>query len=83
MNARELCERNTSLPGKYKSETGRIYCSLSIPKVFCYGTESVSSGTVGFLKEKKLEYLVFDGAFHWLMIDKDKEFYSFLNEFVS
>ncbi|ODS34023.1 MAG: putative aminoacrylate hydrolase RutD [Candidatus Scalindua rubra] len=82
-NAQELCKRNTALPGKYKSETGQIYCSLSIPKVFCYGTESVSSGTIDFLKENNLEYQVFDGAFHWLMIDKAKEFYSFLYEFIS
>ncbi len=81
-NARELCQRNRALPGKQKSETGRIYCSLSIPKVFCYGTESIASGTIGFLKENKLEYKVFDDAFHWLMIDKAKEFYSFLYEFI-
>ena len=37
-NARELLQRSTALPGRYKSETGLIYCSLSIPKVFCYGT---------------------------------------------
>jgi len=81
-NARELCQRNTALPGKYKSETGRIYCLLSIPKVFCCGTESISSGTVDFLKEKKLKYQAFNGAFHWLIIDEAKEFYSFLYEFI-
>lgn len=82
-NARELFNKNTELQGKHKSETGRIYCSLSIPKVFCYGTESVSSGTIDFLKENNLEYQAFDDAFHWLMIDKAREFYSFLYEFIS
>jgi pimeloyl-ACP methyl ester carboxylesterase len=82
VNARELCERNTSLPGKYKSETGRIYCSLSIPKVFCYGAESGSSGTIDFLEENELECQVFNEAFHWPMIDKSEEFYSFLYEFI-
>jgi pimeloyl-ACP methyl ester carboxylesterase len=81
-NAREIFNKNTVLPGKYKSETGRIYCSLSIPKVFCYGTESTSSGTIDFLKENNLEYQAFDEAFHWLMIDKASEFYSFLYEFI-
>ena len=81
-NARELCQRNTALPGKNSSETGRIYCSLSIPKVFCYGTESIALGTVDFLKDKKLKYQEFDGAFHWPMIDKSKEFYSFLYDFI-
>ncbi len=82
-NARELCKRSTALPGQYMSKTGRKYCSLSIPKIFCYGTESISSGTIDFLKENSLEYKAFDDAFHWLMIDKPKEFYSFLYEFVS
>lgn len=77
-NACELYKRNTALSGKYKSEIGRIYCSLSIPKIFCYGSESISSGTIEFLKEKGLDYKVFNGAFHWLMIDKPKEFYLFL-----
>lgn len=64
------------------SETGRIYCSLSMPKVFCYGTKSVTSGTIDFLEVNKLEYQAFDDACHWLMIDKAKEFYSFLYEFI-
>ncbi len=82
-NSRELCQRNTALTGKYKSKTGRIYGLLSIPKVFCYGTESVSSSTLNFLEENNLRYQAFDGAFHWLMIDKAKEFYSFLKKFIS
>ena len=82
-NAEELCKMNTALPGKYKSEIGKTYCSLAVPKVYCYGTESISSGTVDFLKEEGLEYQIFDGVFHWPMIDKANEFYSFLYEFVS
>ncbi|MCP4269499.1 MAG: alpha/beta hydrolase [Candidatus Brocadiaceae bacterium] len=81
-NAIELSQRNISLPGKYKSEIGRIYCTLSIPKIFCYGTESIHPETIDFLKENRLAYQVFDDAFHWLMIDKPKEFYTFLYEFV-
>ncbi len=82
-NALELYQRNNVLPGKYKSEIGQIYSSLSIPKVFCYGTKSIHSETIDFLKENRLAYQVFDDAFHWLMIDKPKKFYSFLYEFIS
>ena len=81
-NAREIFSKNTELPGKYKSETGRIYCSLSIQKVFCYGAESISFGTVDFLEEGELKRQAFDGAFHWPMIDRAKEFYSFLYDFI-
>jgi pimeloyl-ACP methyl ester carboxylesterase len=82
-NAEELCKRSMALPGKYKSEFGKSYCSLTVPKMYCYGTESISSGTVDFLKEEGLKYQIFDGIFHWPMIDKASEFYSFLYEFVS
>ncbi len=82
-NALELYQRNNVLPGKYKSEIGRIYCSLSIPKVFCCGTESIQPETIDFLNENKLVYQVFDDSFHWLMIDQPEEFYSFLYNFIS
>ncbi len=77
------------IPEKYGiagkvQERNRPYILLALhTKVFCYGTESVSSGTIDFLKEQKLEYKSFDEAFHWLMTDKDNDVYSFLYEFVS
>jgi len=82
-NARELVERYMSLSGRYGSEIGRIYVSISIPKVFCCGALSISPHTIDFLKENNLEYQVFQDASHWLMIDKAEEFYSFLYTFVS
>ncbi|MCP4351679.1 MAG: alpha/beta hydrolase [Desulfobacterales bacterium] len=81
-NAYELVERNNALPGKYKSEIGQLYCSVSIPKIFCYGTESITQNTLDFLKENDLQHKSFSGASHWLMIDKAEEFYSFLYSFL-
>ncbi len=81
-NAYELVERSNALPGKYKSEIGQIYCSISIPKIFCCGTESISPNTIDFLKENNLQYQLFTDASHWLMIDKAEEFYSFLYSFL-
>lgn len=80
-NARELYDRNTSVEGEYKSEIGRIYCSLKIPKVFCYGTKSISPKTVRFLERMGLERKSFPGASHWLMVDAKEEFYSFLHDY--
>ncbi|HEX8088147.1 MAG TPA: alpha/beta hydrolase, partial [Blastocatellia bacterium] len=82
-NARELYNRNTSVEGEYKSEIGKIYCSLRIPKVFCYGTNSISPETVRFLERMGLESKSFPGAFHWLMVDAREEFYSFLHDYAS
>jgi pimeloyl-ACP methyl ester carboxylesterase len=82
-NARELYDRNTSVEGEYQSEIGRTYCSLRIPKVFCYGTESLSPETARFLESRGLESKSFPGAFHWLMVDAREEFYSFLHDYAS
>lgn len=82
-NAQELVKRNTSLQGEYKSEIGNIYRGLSVPRIYCYGTESIPIGTVNFLKSNNLEFKAFNEAFHWLMIDKAEEFYDFLYSFVS
>lgn len=82
-NARECYERNTALDGKYRSEIGRLYSSLSIPRVFCFGSESLSPETAQFLEERGLERREFEGAFHWVMVDKSEEFYSFLYGFLT
>jgi len=82
-SARELFARNNALSGRFKSEIGEVYCSLSIPKVFCYGTESLSAETLAFLEDRGLERRAFVGAHHAVMIDAADEFYSFLREFAS
>jgi pimeloyl-ACP methyl ester carboxylesterase len=81
-NAKELVNRNTALTEKNKSEIGKTYLSLNIPKVYCCGTESLSPDTMEFIKENNIDYLSFKDAFHWLMIDRSERFYSFLFEYV-
>ncbi|MFC1859856.1 alpha/beta fold hydrolase [Thermodesulfobacteriota bacterium] len=82
-NAREVIKRNTLLEGRFKSEIGEIYSKLTLPRVYCYGTESVPEETLSFLETKGLRSKAFKGAGHWLMIDKAAEFYDFLHSFVS
>ena len=77
-NSYELVSRHTALSGRIRSEIGNIYCFLAIPKVFCYGTRSLSPESVAFLKENDLRYRAFEGATHLLMIEKPEEFYGFL-----
>jgi pimeloyl-ACP methyl ester carboxylesterase len=78
-NASELVERNTKLDGRFKSEIGEIYCSLHVPRIFCYGTLSCSKETLEFLAKNKMEVKAFEGAGHSPMIDKSDEFYDFLH----
>jgi hypothetical protein len=61
---------------------GEIYLSLNIPKIFCYGTRSLSKDTISFIKENNLASEFYD-AFHWLMIDEKERFISFLFEFIA
>lgn len=82
-NARECYERNTALEGTFRSEIGRLYTSLPAPRVFCFGSESLSPRTAQFLEERCLERRAFEAAFHWVMIDKREEFYSFLYGFLT
>jgi len=81
-NARELVQRNTNLPGQYKSEIGQIYCSLPVPRIFCYGSLSLSDRTLAFLNENNMETMKFQGAGHSPMVDKAEEFYAFLHKYI-
>lgn len=80
-NSQELVERNTKLQGEYKSEIGQAYLTLKIPRVFCYGTESLSAETLHFLQKHNMQLHAFPGAGHSLMVDSAEEFYGFVHEF--
>jgi len=82
-NALELYELKNALPGKYKSQLGKIYASLTVSKVFCYGTKSIDERSIQFLRDNNLRFEEFSEAGHWVMIDQAEEFYSFLLEFLS
>ena len=82
-NAIELVNRNSCLEGKFKSEIGKIYSELAIPRVYCYGTDSLSKESVEFLKLHGLELRAFDGIGHCPMTDDSEEFYSFLYEYIN
>ena len=81
-NAIELVNRNSCLEGKFKSEIGKIYCKLSVPRVYCYGTESLSKETNEFLKKNSMDTKAFEGIGHCPMADCVEKFYSFLYEYI-
>ncbi|MEW6184038.1 MAG: alpha/beta fold hydrolase [Bacillota bacterium] len=80
--ALEICERNRPLPGRTESLTGTAYAGLQIPKVFCWGSESLAQETLEYLEAASLRHRRFEPAFHWLMIDRAEEFYGFLSDFI-
>ena len=81
-NAVELVARNQSLPGTKACSTGLDFAALHIPKIFCWGTESLSKRTREFLREASIPNQEFPGAFHWPMIDQAEHFYMLLERFI-
>ena len=82
-NAMEIFQKNQPLPGRKECMTGITYAGLSIPKVFCWGSESLAKDTLEFLESASLQHKKFELAFHWPMIDRSDEFYSYVSGFLS
>ncbi len=62
---------------------GKTYLELKTPRVFCWGTESLSDVAREFLDNANLSNKGFSGSFHWVMLDQTDQFYSFLSEFLT
>ena len=81
-NAKEIYQKTQALPGRRECLTGSTYAALKMPKVFCWGSESLARGTQEFLESAFLHHRKFEPAFHWPMIDQAESFYAFLFEFI-
>ena len=81
-NAKEIYEKNQALPERQEGLTGFTYATLDIPKIFCWGSESLARGTLDFLEAASLKHRKFEPAFHWPMIDRAEQFYAFLCDFI-
>jgi len=81
-NAKEVYEKNQTLPGLRECITGCTYAALRIPKIFCWGSNSLAKGTLEYLESASLNHRKFEPAFHWPMIDQAEQFYMFLSGFI-
>jgi pimeloyl-ACP methyl ester carboxylesterase len=79
-NAKEMYEKNQPVPGRAECLTGLTYAALGIPRIFCWGSESLARGTQEFLESASLHHRKFEPAFHWPMVDQADIFYDFLSE---
>lgn len=81
-SARELVDRNRAAAGTKISEIGALFSALSIPKVFCWGVESLAEKTRQLLDSGgAIPHRKFEDASHWVMVDQAGEFYPFLERF--
>jgi pimeloyl-ACP methyl ester carboxylesterase len=72
-----------SLPGSNLALIGKTYLELNTPRVFCWGTESLSDSAQSFLTGSTLRHKTFSESFHWVMLDQTIQFYNFLSEFLT
>ncbi len=79
VSAHGIVARNKPRAGREDSEVGEIFGSLELPKVFCWGSESLHESSRAYLsRNSAISNRCFNGAFHWPMIDQPTEFYRFL-----
>jgi pimeloyl-ACP methyl ester carboxylesterase len=81
-SAREVCQRNSAMFSTAESETGWMFQQVDVPKVYCWGG-GMSDETAKLIEGRMIQQWGFKDAFHWPMIDKDKDFYRLLGEFCS
>jgi len=82
-NAREMFLSNQPVALRKECITGASYAALAVPKLFCWGSESLAEGTLDFLEEASLDHRGFTPAFHWPMIDCAEEFYACAADFLA
>lgn len=62
---------------------GQWYVELDVPRVFCWGKESLSELSQHILCEYDLTQKAFVGSFHWVMLDQTVQFYNYLSGFLT
>jgi hypothetical protein len=78
--AREVCKQNSVFSNSAQSETVLMFQQLRIPKVYCWGG-GMSEQSTKLVNENLINTWGFEDAFHWPMIDKEREFYHLLEQF--
>ncbi len=82
VSAHGIIKRNRHRRGREASGVGELFGSLDLPKIFCWGSESLHECTRSFLRgNSAIPDRCFDGASHWPMIDMSAKFYRFLRYF--
>jgi pimeloyl-ACP methyl ester carboxylesterase len=82
-SARQIYHLNEALPNGTAGIIGERYRQLNVRRVFCWGTESLSPGSRAWLlAQSGLRHQPFEGAFHWVMLDRREAFYHFAAGFL-
>ncbi|HTM64251.1 MAG TPA: alpha/beta hydrolase [Gammaproteobacteria bacterium] len=82
-NALELQSVCHSLTGKYTNSAGAAFTAVKLPKIYCYGDNSLCKESVAFLQEYHLPTKIFHTNCHFIMQQFPDEFAEFVREWIS
>ena len=81
-SAREICALNQAALDRNAGAIGEAYRHLRVPRVYCWGSKSLSEESQEFLRDSGLANQPFSNSFHWVMLDQQELFYGFLAGFL-
>jgi pimeloyl-ACP methyl ester carboxylesterase len=81
-NALEMHQLCLASPGKYTNSIGKKFAELNLPKVYCYGDQSLCAESVDFLHENHLPNKVFHSKNHFVMLECFNEFVKFITNWI-
>ena len=82
-NALEIYKVCTSGTGEFTSLAGKKFSELTVPKIYCYGDQSICQGSLNFLHKNRLPVKSFLTANHFIMQECFDEFVIFIRDWIS
>jgi pimeloyl-ACP methyl ester carboxylesterase len=79
-NSQEILERTAVSETHPEPAMARLYRNIMLPKIYLWGSESISKQTQQYLAHHELAHHAFQGAGHWPMIDQPAECYRVIDE---
>lgn len=81
-NSLEILQLSEVPPGETLSPIAARYVAVTLPKLYCWGTNSLDPATQHLLARCGLANRSFPGAGHWPMIDAPGAFYASLKDWL-
>jgi pimeloyl-ACP methyl ester carboxylesterase len=81
-NSLEILQRTKVPPGETLSPIAAMYLAVGLPKLYCWGANSLDPATQYLLAHCGLPNRFFPGAGHWPMIDAPEAFYAGLKDWL-